>query len=184
VKNPFNKEFKDFLTDRCDELDFSKSRNYRKFEGKAEELYAKIKQALSEDLHGYLLYLDDLYNGKQAAAANLAYQEGFVKGTKLILDILSNSADLSPELSDIDLKLYEKENLIIHQPGEDPNAPGTANLSKEGVRCVFIKIGSDIHCSAIGEPIAQEEAKLLYQKVKDHLIPDTPLVIRNPEKKG
>jgi hypothetical protein len=99
MKNPFNKELKEFLIDRCDELDFSgMSRNYRKFEEKTEELYDKIKKALPETLYGDLLRLDDMHNGRLGAAANLAYQEGFIKGAKLILDILSNSADLSPEL--------------------------------------------------------------------------------------
>jgi hypothetical protein len=115
MKNQFNQEFKEFLTDRCDDMDFSKSSHYRKFDKKAEKVYGKIKTALPEDLRGYLLYLDDLYNGKQAATANLAYQEGFMQGAQFILNILSNNANLSPELPDIDLKPYEKENLIIRK---------------------------------------------------------------------
>jgi hypothetical protein len=104
LQKPFNKELKEFLTDRCDELDFSgMSRNYRKFEEKAEELYAKIKQALPETLHGDLLRLDDMHNGRLGAAANVAYQEGFIKGAQLILDILSNSADLSLEVPKLNL---------------------------------------------------------------------------------
>ena len=177
MKNRFNQEFKEFLTDRSDEMDYSRASNYRKFDERTEELYSVIKAALPEDLGLKLSRLDDSYGDRQAAAANLSYQEGFMQGARFLLDILWNNADLSLELRDVAIK--REDHLIIHQPGEDSGTPDIGSLLKEGVRCVFTKIKGDIHCIAIRKPITRKEARLLYLEARERLTYQRVVIIRN-----
>jgi hypothetical protein len=177
MKNQFNQEFKEFLADRSDAMDYSRSGSYRKFDERTEELYGVIKAALPEDLHWELAGLDDSYGGRQAAAANLSYQEGFMQGARFLLDILSNNADLSPELPEVALK--RDDHLIIHQPGEDPDAPDISNALKREVRCIFIRINGAIHCIPMGKPITKREARLLYLEIQERLTHHRAVIIRN-----
>ena len=91
MEKPLIKDLNEFLTVRCDEIDYDEvAPRYKEEDEQIDRIYKELREQLSEADKAKFLRLNDLHGHRMASAANAAFIRGYSECLQCILYLLTS----------------------------------------------------------------------------------------------